>query len=84
LIITTYGLVRSSYSDFTKGGHQVYFDYIILDEGHQIKNSNAAVSKRCRDICGPSTRRLLVTGTPLMNNLMEVFCLFDFATGAWI
>jgi SNF2 family DNA or RNA helicase len=53
----------------------------VLDEAHKIKNTSAQVSKNCRRVArDPSTRRLILTGTPIMNNLKELWALFDFAT----
>lgn len=79
LVITTYGLVRSATADFTSGNKTIWH-YVALDEGHTIKNSAAEASKACRAICSPDTRRLLLTGTPILNNLKELWSLFDFAT----
>jgi SNF2 family DNA or RNA helicase len=56
------------------------WDYVVLDEGHQVKNSVTETSVACRKICSPGTRRLLLTGTPILNNLNELWSLFDFAT----
>eukprot|EP00039_Didymoeca_costata_P027922 m.19479 g.19479 ORF g.19479 m.19479 type:complete len:1962 (-) comp6594_c0_seq1:161-6046(-) len=50
--------------------------YLILDEAHQIKNFQ---SKRWQTLLGfNSRRRLLLTGTPLQNNLMELWSLMHF------
>jgi E1A-binding protein p400 len=49
---------------------------MILDEAHQIKNFE---SKRWQTLLGfQSRRRLLLTGTPLQNNLMELWSLMHF------
>lgn len=49
---------------------------MILDEAHQIKNFE---SKRWQTLLGfQSKRRLLLTGTPLQNNLMELWSLMHF------
>ena len=91
LVITSYGLVSNSPLDFvsqeqgsTRGGG---WDYVVVDEGHKLKNQNTQVSKACRRICkgrtgddSTTTRRLLLTGTPIQNNLKELWALFDFAT----
>jgi SNF2 family DNA or RNA helicase len=79
LVITTYGLVRSATPDFMSHSIRVW-DYVILDEGHQIKNHTSATSQACRKICSTDTHRLLLTGTPIMNNLKELWSVFDFAT----
>lgn len=83
LIITTYGLVSNDPQDFVVG--EKGFDYVALDEGHKIKNASANVSKSCHRLCRfDNTRRLLLSGTPIQNNLKEMWALFDFATSGRI
>ena len=79
LIITTYGLIGSSYPDFLDD--DLEWDYVVLDEAHKIKNPSAQISKNIRHVAsGDDTRRLILTGTPIMNNLKELWALFDFVT----
>ena len=52
------------------------WDLLILDEGHRIKNPSTLTTKAARAI--PSHYRLLLTGTPIQNNLDELWALFDF------
>eukprot|EP00980_Cylindrotheca_fusiformis_P018599 scaffold6162_cov154-Cylindrotheca_fusiformis.AAC.9 len=79
LVISTYGLVRSSTRDFICDSS--IWDYIVLDEAHTIKNPSADLSKCCRRIARhENTRRVILTGTPIMNNLKELWALFDFAS----
>lgn len=79
LIISTYGLIGSSVDDFTNESHE--WDYIVLDEAHKIKNPSTKVAKNIRLVAqGDETRRLIMTGTPIMNNLRELWALFDFVT----
>ncbi|KAJ2490807.1 DNA repair protein rhp26 [Coemansia sp. RSA 2050] len=68
----------------TYSGLQVYRDvllrrkwgYAVLDEGHMIRNPDAEATLSCK---GLDTRhRILVTGTPIQNNLTELWSLFDY------
>ncbi|KAF9257203.1 hypothetical protein L218DRAFT_1081033 [Marasmius fiardii PR-910] len=52
------------------------FEYIIIDEAHRIKNVDSMLSQVVRDFM--SRGRLLITGTPLQNNLQELFSLLNF------
>ncbi|KAG7100193.1 hypothetical protein E1B28_001970 [Marasmius oreades] len=52
------------------------FEYIIIDEAHRIKNVDSMLSQVVRDFI--SRGRLLITGTPLQNNLQELFSLLNF------
>jgi len=73
--LTTYGTVRTSSGVLGDSGHFTW-DYIILDEGHLVKNPAAQVSQALRAV--PARRKLILTGTPLQNNLKELWTLFDF------
>ncbi|CAG8446300.1 12534_t:CDS:10 [Funneliformis mosseae] len=52
------------------------FQYIIIDEAHRIKNENSMLSQIVRLF--KSRNRLLITGTPLQNNLHELWALLNF------
>lgn len=52
------------------------WEYIIVDEAHKLKNEDSQVSKRLREL--DSNYRLLLTGTPLQNNLHELWALLNF------
>ncbi len=71
LIITTYPLLRRDHE--TLFAHE--YDTAVLDEAQAVKNPTAAVSKHIRDI--RARHRLALTGTPLENNLQELWSLYD-------
>lgn len=50
--------------------------YIVIDEAHRIKNEKSKLSEIVREF--KSTNRLLLTGTPLQNNLHELWALLNF------
>ncbi|EPS67289.1 hypothetical protein M569_07487, partial [Genlisea aurea] len=56
--------------------HRFSWRYIIIDEAHRIKNENSLLSKTMR--LYKTNYRLLITGTPLQNNLHELWSLLNF------
>ncbi|KAI0721210.1 P-loop containing nucleoside triphosphate hydrolase protein [Fomitopsis betulina] len=52
------------------------FQYIVIDEAHRIKNVDSILSQIVRSFL--SRGRLLITGTPLQNNMKELFALLNF------
>ena len=71
LVMTTYPLViRDHVALFDRD-----YDLAILDEAQAVKNPAATVAKRIREI--KARQRLALTGTPLQNNLTELWSLYD-------
>lgn len=50
--------------------------YVILDEGHKIKNPSCSLTKFCKEF--RNYHRLILSGTPIQNSLGELWSLFDF------
>ena len=50
--------------------------YLVVDEGHRIKNLNCRLVRELKMF--DSANRLLLTGTPLQNNLSELWSLLSF------
>ena len=70
--ITTYEGVRIWLEDLQKFD----WEYLIVDEAHKLKNEASQLSKNLRLL--KSEYRLLLTGTPLQNNLHELWALLNF------
>ena len=50
--------------------------YVILDEGHKIRNPDAKVTLSVKQVA--TCHRLILSGSPMQNNLKELWSLFDF------
>ncbi len=72
VVITTYPLVLRDMEVFS----QHTFSLEILDEAHTIKNVRSQIHQAAKAI--DAELRLCITGTPLENNLDELWALFDF------
>ncbi|XP_074089486.1 TATA-binding protein-associated factor 172 isoform X5 [Macrotis lagotis] len=72
LIVASYDVVRNDI-DFFKN---IKFNYCILDEGHVIKNGKTKLSKAVKQLT--ANYRIILSGTPIQNNVLELWSLFDF------
>jgi DNA excision repair protein ERCC-6 len=54
----------------------VDWECAVLDEGHKIRNPNTSITIHCKELRTP--HRLILSGTPMQNNLSELWSLFDF------
>ncbi|XP_031165163.1 DNA excision repair protein ERCC-6-like [Sander lucioperca] len=78
VIITTYTMLMNNWQQLSSyHGKEFTWDYMILDEAHKIKSTATKTAKSATAI--PSRNRVLLTGTPVQNNLKEMWALFDFA-----
>jgi len=72
LIITTYALLRRDLEELCKYKYTV----VILDEAQNIKNPNTITARSVRRL--DAEMRLCLSGTPIENNLFELWSLFEF------
>lgn len=70
--ITSYEMILREKSHLKKFA----WEYIIIDEAHRIKNEESSLAQVIRVF--NSRNRLLITGTPLQNNLHELWALLNF------
>ncbi|KAJ9607456.1 TATA-binding protein-associated factor mot1 [Cladophialophora chaetospira] len=72
VVITSYDVCRNDNDILTA----MTWNYCILDEGHLIKNPKAKITQATKKIV--SNHRLILSGTPIQNNVLELWSLFDF------
>uniref|UniRef100_A0A8C3QPK8 DNA excision repair protein ERCC-6-like n=1 Tax=Cyanoderma ruficeps TaxID=181631 RepID=A0A8C3QPK8_9PASS len=78
IIITSYQMLINNWKQLASCHEQEFvWDYVILDEAHKIKCPSNKTTKCVYAI--PAQHRVLLTGTPVQNNLREMWSLFDFA-----
>ncbi|CAD8164733.1 unnamed protein product [Paramecium pentaurelia] len=73
ILITSYEVFMQ---DFQNIFINVPFQYIVVDEAHKLKNSNARILQSLKRLS--CQRTLLLTGTPIQNNTEELFSLLNF------
>ncbi|XP_025159855.1 TATA-binding protein-associated factor 172 [Harpegnathos saltator] len=72
LVVVSYDIIRKEIEFF--GGRQ--WNYCVLDEGHIIKNGKTKSAKAAKRL--HANHRLILSGTPVQNNVLELWSLFDF------
>ncbi|KAH8556185.1 SNF2 family N-terminal domain-containing protein [Umbelopsis sp. PMI_123] len=73
VLLTTFEYVIKDRPALSK----IRWKYMIIDEGHRIKNTNSKLTSVLRQYYR-SKYRLILTGTPLQNNLPELWALLNF------
>lgn len=71
-VIMSYDIVRNDIEWLSN----VDWNYCILDEGHIIKNGKTKLTKAVKNL--RAIHRLILSGTPIQNNVLELWSLFDF------
>lgn len=72
IFITSYGLIRNDKDEY----ENVDFEVAIIDEAQNIKNYQALMTREIKKI--KAKCKIALTGTPLENNVMELWSIFDF------
>ncbi|CDH59745.1 dna repair and recombination protein rad26 [Lichtheimia corymbifera JMRC:FSU:9682] len=72
VLVTTYNGVQAYRQILLK--HR--WGYVVLDEGHKIRNPDSETTLACKQF--KTSHRIILSGTPIQNNLKELWSLFDF------
>lgn len=72
VILTTYTTFRNDLDKY----EDISFDYCVIDEAQNIKNPDSIITKTIKSI--NAKVRFALTGTPIENNLLELWSIFDF------
>ena len=72
-VLTTYGTMRRDAAALAEIG----WDLVVADEAQHVKNAQSSTSRALRTI--PSRARVALTGTPVENNLTELWAILDWA-----
>jgi SNF2 family DNA or RNA helicase len=75
LIIANYDTVKNYYHSFAR----IRWACIVMDESQALKNSSSALSQVISTICSNARFKITMTGTPIENDLMDLWTLFDIA-----
>ncbi|MGL5311826.1 MAG: SNF2 helicase associated domain-containing protein [Peptostreptococcaceae bacterium] len=78
VIITTYGTLRNDLDKYVDN----VFDYCIIDEAQNIKNPLALSTDAVKSV--NAKVRFALTGTPIENNLLELWSIFDFVMPGYL
>ncbi|PRW20842.1 ATP-dependent DNA helicase DDM1 isoform X1 [Chlorella sorokiniana] len=72
VVVTSYEILLSDIKFMAK----YHWKYIVVDEGHRLKNMNCKLIRELKTL--HAENKLLLTGTPLQNNLAELWSLLNF------
>lgn len=72
VIVTSYDVIRKDVEHL----RHMFWNYCVLDEGHIIKNAKSKITCAVKQL--KAQHRLILSGTPIQNNVLELWSLFDF------
>lgn len=72
VIITSYEIILRDFEHLNR----ISWKFLLVDEGHRLKNVNCKLIRELKRL--KTSNRLLITGTPLQNNLNELWSLLNF------
>ncbi|GIL42937.1 hypothetical protein Vafri_760 [Volvox africanus] len=82
IIVTTYGMIQYNSELLSRpmynSADDLTWDVMFLDEGHKLKNPKMKLLEHVNKL--PVRIRVIISGTPIQNNLMELHSLFDVTT----
>ncbi len=73
-VLTTYGTLRRDHARLA----EVAWDLVVADEAQHVKNARSSTARALRGV--PSRARVALTGTPVENDLTELWSILDWAT----
>jgi len=76
VVVTSFEIAMRDVSYFQRPGRWQRWKYLAVDEGHRLKNKDCRLIRELKSI--PVDNRLLLTGTPLQNDLTELWSLLNF------
>ena len=78
VILTSYGTYKNDMEKYKN----INFDYCIIDEAQNIKNPDSILTKAVKEV--NANVKFALTGTPVENNLMELWSIFDFVMPGYL
>mmetsp|Transcript_11790 Transcript_11790/g.47593 ORF Transcript_11790/g.47593 Transcript_11790/m.47593 type:complete len:566 (-) Transcript_11790:190-1887(-) len=72
LVVMSYEVLRNDIEHLSG----VTWNYAVLDEGHIIRNNKTKMTQAVKRV--RANHRLILSGTPIQNNVLELWSLFDF------
>ena len=78
VILTSYGTYKNDMDKY----ESLEFDYCIIDEAQNIKNPDSIITKAVKKV--NAKVKFALTGTPIENNLMELWSIFDFVMPGYL